>query len=54
VQSQADLKIALKRIADLTTAFEDLENSDFDSDELIEEDKEDKDGAETIRTTVNR
>merc|ERR1712071_222588 len=34
VQLTADLKIAMKRIADFQAAFEDIENSDIDSDEL--------------------
>ena len=51
VQSQTDLKMALKRIADLQTAFEDLENSDIDSDDLeLSGECSEDDG----RLTVNR
>jgi len=54
IQTQADLKIAMKRIADLTTAFEDLENSDFDSDDLLEpQEKGDNNDAKST-LTVNR
>ena len=51
IQSQTDLKMALKRIADLQTAFEDLENSDIDSDDLeLSGECSEDDG----RLTVNR
>merc|ERR1711976_769098 len=53
-QSQADLKIALKRIADLQTAFEDLENSDIDSDELELSGESEDDGRLTVNSKLTK
>merc|ERR1711976_564924 len=53
-QSQADLKIALKRIADLQTAFEDLENSDIDSDDLELSGESEDDGRLTVNSKLTK